>query len=51
MLSIAKGLLEKEASQSVADKAAHMAQNCPEISYPHSMQELQVCHIHSLNPL
>lgn len=48
MLSIAKGLLEKEAKQSVEDKTAHMAQNCPELSLPHSVQELQVHHIHSL---
>ncbi|MCJ8735824.1 hypothetical protein PDJAM_G00251870 [Pangasius djambal] len=41
MLSIAKGLLEKEAKQVVDDKAAHMAQNCPELSLPHSVQELQ----------
>ncbi|TSK45840.1 Troponin I, fast skeletal muscle [Bagarius yarrelli] len=41
MLSIAKGLLEKESKQIVADKAAYMAQNCPELSIPHSMQELQ----------
>ncbi|MCI4381710.1 hypothetical protein PGIGA_G00255060 [Pangasianodon gigas] len=41
MLSIAKGMLEKEAKQVVADKATHMAQNCPELSLPHSVQELQ----------
>ncbi|KAB5565562.1 hypothetical protein PHYPO_G00243000 [Pangasianodon hypophthalmus] len=41
MLSIAKGMLEKEAKQVVADKASHMAQNCPELSLPHSVQELQ----------
>ncbi|KAF7702218.1 troponin I, fast skeletal muscle-like [Silurus meridionalis] len=41
MLSIAKGLLEKEATQSVADKAAYMAQNCPDLSLPHSLQDLQ----------
>lgn len=47
MLAIAKGMLEKEATQSVADKASHMAQTCPELSLPHSMQELQVRHIPS----
>ncbi|XP_060765939.1 troponin I, fast skeletal muscle-like [Neoarius graeffei] len=41
MLAIAKGLLEKEAKQSVEDKAAHMAQNCPELSLPNSVQDLQ----------
>ncbi|KAM9496341.1 troponin I, fast skeletal muscle-like isoform 2-T2 [Clarias gariepinus] len=41
MLSIAKGLIEKEIKQSAADKIAHMAQNCSEPSYPHSVQELQ----------
>lgn len=52
MLSIAKGRLEKEAKQCVEDKAAYMAQNCPELSLPHSVQELQVFtrHIHSANP-
>lgn len=42
MLSIAKGMLEKEAKQSVIDKEAYMAQNCPDLSLPHSVQELQV---------
>ncbi|KAF4081236.1 hypothetical protein AMELA_G00159110 [Ameiurus melas] len=41
MLSIAKGMLENEAKQSVIDKAAYMEQNCPDLSLPHSMQELQ----------
>ncbi|XP_017341524.1 troponin I, fast skeletal muscle [Ictalurus punctatus] len=41
MLSIAKGMLEKEAKQSVIDKEAYMAQNCPDLSLPHSVQELQ----------
>ncbi|XP_017555641.1 troponin I, fast skeletal muscle-like [Pygocentrus nattereri] len=41
MLGIAKSLLEKEAAQYEVDKAAHMAQNCPELSLPGSMQELQ----------
>ncbi|XP_076861753.1 troponin I, fast skeletal muscle-like [Brachyhypopomus gauderio] len=41
MLSIAKGLLEKEASQSVTDKATYMSEHCSDISLPSSLQELQ----------
>ncbi|KAK3558486.1 hypothetical protein QTP86_018138 [Hemibagrus guttatus] len=41
MLSIAKGLLENESKQSKIDKETYMAQNCPELSLPHSVQELQ----------
>ncbi|XP_058264668.1 troponin I type 2a (skeletal, fast), tandem duplicate 3 [Hemibagrus wyckioides] len=41
MLSIAKALLEKEAKQSKVDKETYMAQNCPDLSLPHSVQELQ----------
>ncbi|XP_062847129.1 troponin I, fast skeletal muscle-like [Trichomycterus rosablanca] len=41
MLGIAKDLLEKEAAQIIASKAAHMSQNCPDLSLPSSTQELQ----------
>uniref|UniRef100_A0A8B9JIU3 Troponin I2, fast skeletal type n=1 Tax=Astyanax mexicanus TaxID=7994 RepID=A0A8B9JIU3_ASTMX len=41
MLGIAKGLLEKEAAQIEVDRAAYMAENCPDLSLPGSTQELQ----------
>uniref|UniRef100_A0A3B1JC75 Troponin I type 2a (skeletal, fast), tandem duplicate 3 n=1 Tax=Astyanax mexicanus TaxID=7994 RepID=A0A3B1JC75_ASTMX len=41
MLGIAKGLLEKEAAQLEVDRAAYMAENCPDLSMPGSTQELQ----------
>ncbi|XP_035377412.1 troponin I, fast skeletal muscle-like [Electrophorus electricus] len=41
MLSIAEALLQKEASQSVADEAAYMSEHCSDLPFPHSVQELQ----------
>ncbi|XP_018621003.2 troponin I, fast skeletal muscle-like [Scleropages formosus] len=44
MLSVAKKLLETEKSQYEANKAKHLADNCPPLSLPSSLQELQeVC--------
>lgn len=42
MLSIAKGLLEEEERQREEDRHSYMAENCPPVSMPRSMQELQV---------
>ncbi|XP_070827713.1 troponin I, fast skeletal muscle-like isoform X2 [Chaetodon trifascialis] len=41
MLSIAKGLLEEEEKQREEDRRRYMAENCPPVSMPRSMQELQ----------
>lgn len=43
MLSIAKGLLEDEEREREEERARYMAENCPPVSMPRSMQELQVC--------
>ncbi|XP_036390794.1 troponin I, fast skeletal muscle-like [Megalops cyprinoides] len=41
MLSIAKGLLEVEAREREEERVKYMAENCPPLSLPSSMQELQ----------
>ncbi|KAM8751175.1 troponin I, fast skeletal muscle-like [Acanthopagrus latus] len=41
MLSIAKGLLEEEEKERQMEKARYMAETCPPVSMPRSMQELQ----------
>ncbi|XP_073328572.1 troponin I, fast skeletal muscle-like [Pagrus major] len=41
MLSIAKGLLEEEEQEQAEEKARYMAETCPPVSMPRSMQELQ----------
>ncbi|XP_076589093.1 troponin I, fast skeletal muscle-like [Chaetodon auriga] len=41
MLSIAKGLLEEEEKQREEDRRRYMAENCPPVSMPRGMQELQ----------
>ncbi|XP_050956142.1 troponin I, fast skeletal muscle-like [Labeo rohita] len=41
VLSIAFNLLDAEAKQLVANKEAHMNENCPALSLPGSSQELQ----------
>ncbi|XP_072529735.1 troponin I, fast skeletal muscle-like isoform X2 [Salminus brasiliensis] len=41
MLGIAKTLLEKETAQIEVDRAAYMAEHCPDLSLPGSTQELQ----------
>ncbi|KAI1889878.1 hypothetical protein AGOR_G00167450 [Albula goreensis] len=41
MLSIAKGLLEAEAKEREEERVRYMAENCPPLSLPRSMQELQ----------
>lgn len=43
MLSIAKGLLEAEAKQKEEERRTYMEENCPPLSLPGSLQELQVC--------
>lgn len=43
MLSIAKGLLEEEESEQQVEKARYMAETCPPVSMPRTMQELLVC--------
>ncbi|CAM5149666.1 unnamed protein product [Natator depressus] len=44
MLQIAATLLEKETAAKEAEKANYLAEHCPPLSLPHSMQELQeVC--------
>ncbi|XP_030282708.1 troponin I, fast skeletal muscle-like isoform X2 [Sparus aurata] len=40
MLSIAKGLLEEEESEQQVEKARYMAETCPPVSMPRTMQEL-----------
>eukprot|EP00064_Thunnus_orientalis_P013198 superscaffoldBa00002115_g13235 len=41
MLSIAKGLLEEEEREQERERTRYMAENCPPLSMPRSMQELQ----------
>ncbi|KAM3869744.1 troponin I, fast skeletal muscle-like isoform 2-T2 [Diretmus argenteus] len=41
MLSIAKGLLEEEVREREEERKRYMAENCPPLSMPRSMQELQ----------
>ncbi|EMP32849.1 Troponin I, fast skeletal muscle [Chelonia mydas] len=41
MLQIAATLLEKETAAKEAEKANYLAEHCPPLSLPHSMQELQ----------
>ncbi|KAI3371562.1 hypothetical protein L3Q82_023584 [Scortum barcoo] len=41
MLSIAKGLLEEEEREREQERARYMAENCPPVSMPRTMQELQ----------
>ncbi|XP_029992477.1 troponin I, fast skeletal muscle-like [Sphaeramia orbicularis] len=41
MLSIAKGLLEEEERERELERSRYMAENCPPLSLPRSMQELQ----------
>lgn len=42
MLSIAKGLLEEEEREREEERTRYMAESCPAVSMPRSMQELQV---------
>ncbi|XP_030645828.1 troponin I, fast skeletal muscle-like [Chanos chanos] len=41
MLSVARGLLETEAKEREEEKTRYMAESCPALSLPRSMQELQ----------
>ncbi|XP_034390914.1 troponin I, fast skeletal muscle-like isoform X1 [Cyclopterus lumpus] len=41
MLSIAKGLLEEEDREQEEDRERYMAENCPPVAMPRTMQELQ----------
>ncbi|KAK9952613.1 hypothetical protein ABG768_018434 [Culter alburnus] len=41
VLSIAKGIMEKEATQLVVDRQAYLTENCPALSLPSSTAELQ----------
>ncbi|KAK2880530.1 troponin I, fast skeletal muscle-like isoform X3 [Channa argus] len=41
MLSIAKGLLEEEEMERERERSRYMAENCPTLSMPRTMQELQ----------
>ncbi|XP_020490595.1 troponin I, fast skeletal muscle [Labrus bergylta] len=41
MLSIAKGLLEEEEREQERERTRYMAETCPSVSMPRSMQELQ----------
>uniref|UniRef100_A0A8C0H693 Troponin I, fast skeletal muscle n=2 Tax=Chelonoidis abingdonii TaxID=106734 RepID=A0A8C0H693_CHEAB len=41
MLQIAATLIEKETAAKEAEKANYLAEHCPPLSLPHSMQELQ----------
>ncbi|XP_056108135.1 troponin I, fast skeletal muscle-like isoform X2 [Rhinichthys klamathensis goyatoka] len=41
VLSIAKGLMEKEAAQLIVDRENYMAETCPPLSMPSSTAELQ----------
>uniref|UniRef100_A0A3B3R0U5 Troponin I2, fast skeletal type n=1 Tax=Paramormyrops kingsleyae TaxID=1676925 RepID=A0A3B3R0U5_9TELE len=41
VLQIAKNLLEAEVSELEAEKTRYMAENCPSLSMPGSLQELQ----------
>lgn len=42
MLSIAKGLLDEEEREREVEKERYMAENCPPVCMPRTMQELQV---------
>lgn len=42
MLSIAKDLLEEEEREREEERGRYMAENCPTLSLPRTMQELQV---------
>lgn len=42
MLAIAKGLLEEEERERGVEKRRYMADTCPPVCMPRSMQELQV---------
>lgn len=44
MLSIAKGLLEEEEREREEERGRYMAENCPSLSMPRNMQELQARH-------
>lgn len=46
LLQIAHGLLEEEAAEAEQEKQQYMEENCPALSLPGSMQELQV-HTHT----
>ncbi|XP_077067532.1 troponin I, fast skeletal muscle-like isoform X3 [Siphateles boraxobius] len=41
VLSIAKGLMEKEAAQAIIDRENYMTENCPPLSLPSSTADLQ----------
>ncbi|XP_030620482.1 troponin I, fast skeletal muscle-like isoform X2 [Chanos chanos] len=41
MLQIAQGLLEAEAAEAAQEKERYMEENCPDLSLPGTMQELQ----------
>ncbi|XP_071383380.1 troponin I, fast skeletal muscle-like isoform X1 [Centroberyx affinis] len=41
MLSIAKGLMEEEVKEQEEERRRYMAETCPPLSMPRSMQELQ----------
>jgi len=41
MLSIAKGLLEEEEREQEEERSQYMSENCPPVSMPRNMQELQ----------
>ncbi|KAG7473777.1 hypothetical protein MATL_G00099500 [Megalops atlanticus] len=41
MLSIAKSLLEKETAERHEERQKYMDENCPSLTLPHSVQELQ----------
>ncbi|XP_068168470.1 troponin I, fast skeletal muscle-like [Antennarius striatus] len=41
MLSIAKGILEEEERERERERERYMAENCPPVSMPRTMQELQ----------
>lgn len=42
MLSIAKGLLDEEEREREVEKKRYMAETCPPVCMPRTMQELQV---------
>ena len=42
MLSIAEKRMEQEAADLITAKAAYMNENCPELSLPSGVEELQV---------
>ena len=42
MLSIAEKRMEQEAADLITAKAAYMNENCPEVSIPSGVEELQV---------